>query len=56
LFYKFVSTLQWLKEEFLPYLQQWQQSVDAQKGPFTPKDKVMMVLTQKTRFGIHATG
>ena len=31
-------------------------SIDTRKGPFSPKEKAMMLLTQETHFGIHATG
>ena len=46
---------QWLKEEFLQYLQDWENSVGKRKG-YTPKAKSMMLITQETRFGIRATG
>lgn len=50
----FVSS-QWLREELLPYLQKWEDSVSERKG-FSPKAKTMMVLTKETRFGIRVIG
>jgi len=46
---------QWLKEEFLQYLQDWEDSVEQRNG-CTPKAKSMMLITKETRFGIRATG
>ena len=47
--------LQWLKAELLPYLQQWEKSVEKRVG-FSPKAKSMMVISKETRFGIRVTG
>lgn len=46
---------QWLKEEFLQYLQDWENSVEQRKR-YTPKAKSRMLITKETRFGIYATG
>lgn len=47
--------MQWLTEEFVPYLRQWEESVQKRKG-CTPQEKGMMVLAKETRQGIYATG
>lgn len=44
-----------MKEEFLQYLKDWEDSVEMRKG-YTPKAKSMMLIAQETRFGIRATG
>jgi len=46
---------QWLKEELLPYLAEWDKSVAGRTG-FSDKEKAMMVLTHETRLGIRITG
>lgn len=43
--------LKWLTDEFIPYLKQWEKSVQKRKG-FTPQEKGMMVLAKETRQGI----
>jgi len=43
-----------LKEELLPYLQQWEDSVDQRVG-FSAKQKAMMLLSKETRLGMRAT-
>ena len=50
-----MNLLQWLKDELLSYLQQWEKSVEKREG-FSPKAKSMMVITKETRFGIRVTG
>ena len=47
--------MQWLKEEFLPYLLDWEESVAKRKG-YSKKEKAMMVLSNETRLGIQITG
>lgn len=43
-----------LKEEFIPYLKQWKDSVENRKG-FTKAHKKRMMLSQETLDGIHMT-
>jgi len=47
--------MQWLKEEFLLYLLEWEESVGKRKG-YSKKEKAMMVLSNETRLGIQITG
>lgn len=47
--------VQWLTEEFVPYLKQWEESVQKRVG-FTPQAKGMMLLAKETRHGIDVTG
>ena len=39
--------MQWLKEEFLLYLLEWEESVGKRKG-YSKKEKAMMVLSNET--------
>lgn len=47
--------LQWLEEQFLPYLDYWEASVNAREG-FTPAQKKRMLLSCETLLGIRRTG
>ena len=50
---KFV--LQWLKDGFLKYLQDWEDSVNKRKG-FTAAQRAQMLLSSQTREGLRMTG
>lgn len=47
--------MQWLEDDFLGYLHEWEESV-AQRPEATSKEKKNMLLSQETRFGIEVTG
>jgi len=47
--------LQWLETEFIPYLEQWENTVKAQED-FSAKEKELMLLARETRIGITITG
>ena len=47
--------LQWLKDDFLGYLDQWNDSVKGRQG-FTPAQKQMMQLSRETLEGLRVTG
>ena len=47
--------LQWLTEVFLPYLDEWEDSVSERPG-FTKTEKGMMLLSRETRMGLRITG
>ena len=47
--------MQWLKDDFLGYLQEWESSVKTMEG-FEPAEKKMMLLTAETLLGIQITG
>ena len=49
------TNVQWLKQEFLPYMDAWEASVDAREG-FTDVEKKRMLLSQETLLGIRRTG
>ena len=53
--FNFNFCVQWLPEEFLPYLEQWRSSVQKRAG-FSDKGKQMMLLAKETRDGITVTG
>ena len=46
---------QWLKDEFLTYLDCWEKSVHDREG-FSSAEKKMMLLSQETRNGLRITG
>ena len=48
-------SLQWLKEEFLPYLEGWKKSVQERKG-FSDGEKKKMQLSDETLLGLEMTG
>ena len=47
--------LQWLTDRFLPYLDEWEQSVSERKG-YTKAEQSMMLLSSETRLGLRITG
>ena len=47
--------VQWLTEVFLPYLDEWEDSVSERSG-FTKTQKGMMLLSRETRMGLRITG
>lgn len=47
--------LQWLKEKFLAYLEEWEESVRARKE-HSPMEMNMMMLSPETLLGIRITG
>lgn len=47
--------LQWLKEDFLGYLNEWEVSVEQRPG-FTSSQKNMMLLSRETIEGLRTTG
>ena len=47
--------LQWLKDDFLGYLDDWENSVQKREG-FSNKQKSMMLMPVETRQGIRVTG
>ena len=47
--------LQWLKEDFLGYLSEWEKSVKQRTG-FTSSQKAMMLLSKETVEGLKITG
>lgn len=51
----FKHYIQWLEKEFLPYLDQWEKSVEARKE-FTKTQKKQMLLSAETRLGLRMTG
>ena len=48
-------TVQWLEEEFIPYLDAWEKSVEAREG-FTKTQKKLMMLSPETSKGLRITG
>ena len=55
IFYVIRSCVQWLKDEFIPYLKEWEDSVEKRNG-CSPQSKSMMVLAKETCNGINITG
>lgn len=53
--YAIHSCVQWLTDEFTPYLKEWEGSVEKRSG-FSPQSKSMMLLAKETRNGINITG
>jgi len=47
--------LQWLETEFIPYLEQWENTTMAREG-FSAKEKELMLLARETRIVITITG
>ena len=47
--------MQWLREEFLPYLERWEESVSKREG-YSKVEEKMMLLSQETRNGLRITG
>ncbi len=50
-----VPSLQWLQEQFLPYLENWEESVRA-RDQFTLTEQNKMLLSVETRLGLQFTG
>ena len=48
------SLVQWLEETFLPYLDAWEQSIEAREG-FSKEQKNRMLLSHETRLGLRMT-
>ena len=46
--------VQWLEETFLPYLDGWEQTIEAREG-FTKEQKNRMLLSRETRLGLCMT-
>ena len=53
--YTGLYTLQWLCQDFLRYLDDWERSVQARQG-FTTSQKAMMTLSRETTEGLRMTG
>ena len=51
----FLDLKQFLREEFLPYLKAWKESVKKREG-HTAQERKMMIISQETLNGIHITG
>ena len=51
----FYATFQWLEEDFLGYLDDWEKAVKERKG-FTDEEKKRMMLSQETLEGLRMTG
>ena len=47
--------MQWLPEEFLPYLEHWKSSVQKRAG-YSDKEKNIMLIAKETHNGIIVTG
>ena len=47
--------IQWLEEEFLPYLDRWEHSVKEREG-FSVAEQNKMLLSAETRLGLKFTG
>ena len=50
-----VITLQWLEEDFMMYLNNWEQSVKGRPG-FKASEMKKMLLSSETRLGLSITG
>lgn len=48
--------MQWLEEDFLGYLEEWESSVQEQDGDFTQAEFNKMKLSQETLQGLKITG
>ena len=55
LIYHEFTCCQWLEEEFLGYMEKWEQSVAARPG-FSQTDKNKMMLSEATKTGLKFTG
>ena len=51
----FITMLQWLENDFLNYLNEWEKSVKQRKG-FTPAQRTLMLLSPETLEGLRMTG
>ena len=52
---RIILCVQWLEEEFLGYLEEWEESVASRTG-FTAKERAMMCLSRETLDGLRITG
>ena len=48
--------VQWLKDCFLAYLDEWEHSVQGRGEEFTKSEKERMLLSAETRLGLRMTG
>ena len=55
IFIKPYTYIQWLEEEFLPYLDSWEYSVQEREG-YCVAEKNKMLLSVETRLGLKFTG
>ena len=46
---------QWLEQDFLGYLKEWEESVEGREG-FSAAEKAMMLLSRETIEGLNITG
>lgn len=51
----FFYFLQWLSEDFIGFLDKWEECVNERDG-FTNKEKKLMILSAETRRGLRITG
>ena len=51
----YLNYMQWLKEDFLGYIEEWQKSIE-QREEFTNAQKQMMCLSKETLTGLKITG
>lgn len=47
--------MQWLEDNFLKYLDDWEISVNERQGNFTADDKTKMLLSSETMSGLRMT-
>ena len=47
---------QWLQEDFMGYLQEWESSVQEREGDFTQAERNKMQLSHETLQGLKITG
>ena len=47
--------IQWLEEDFLGYLDEWENSVKKRPGTYTKTQRNMMLLSSQTRLGLRIT-
>ena len=47
--------IQWLKEEFLGYLSDWEESINKRDG-YSDEEKAKMIISQDTLKGLRMTG
>ena len=50
-----ILLLQWLEEEILVYLTEWEESVEEREG-YSKAAKLLMLLSAETRLGLRITG
>ena len=47
--------MQWIEEDFLGYLEDWEKSVKGRPGEFTKTERNKMLLSAETRHGLKIT-